>query len=1247
MQLTPSQAKALSTERHLAILANAGSGKTRVLVERYINLFERYVGLATKNVVAITFTENAASELRSRILKEVTERLKDTPDREVRMRLRHLRDSLPNAFIGTIHGFASRILRAYPVEANVDAAFGILSGADQRLMIEDAIGTVFYSTLEEAYEKENSEVLTLFRTLGRHAITELVRALLSNRARTDRIQRDLLSKSDTEIIQSWRYEIERSLQFISTSWVRSLLFEIKSNLKTGIKGQEVLPLFEEYVSADSFLDRARTFYALCDKLITEKGTLHSQRVNLDELSDDLKPAISVFIKQFNTLCPLLENIPASEEEFLHYHQQYLNFLRSVFSLYHEVLNEYETTKAEFGLLDFDDLIFKLRKLLEQSEVRDELTREFRFIMIDEYQDTDESQFELAKLLTKNFAIENNLAVVGDPKQAIYTFRNADAGVFRQTMDAIVSQSLTETALKESITLELSEENERGPIRLNETFRMTATPLAAINRLFRTVMQQAETTFGIEPIDYSDLVHGRPARLNGRIEWICPDAPKRTRNTNVDEDGESSLEEDTSESALIARKIKSIIQDTTYEVEDKEGLRRARLNDIAVLLRSRTNLWMLERALRRENIPYIVSKGAGFYEQQEIVDITSYLNFLISPTDDIALAAILRSPFFAVSDVQLFQIASYKAGRRHSLEDPWSLWKQFRDYVFQNDVPHLQRVAKQLDENLALTGRTSTSFLIEKIYAETGIFATLKAGPQAAQKAANLDKFLSQARASDAGGFAGIFDFVERIKYLVETEEQESQAEAVLANDTLGAVNIMTVHAAKGLEFPIVILPYLQKKFKVDHQRILDKELGLQITFPEREQKPLIAELIRLRAKERTIAEEQRVFYVAATRARDHLIFSCALSETPSTDSWLNWAAEAFGLSATQESINITETISRYNNETRLTHTEQVSFSIPLIRKESDIIVNEAAVKQEAAAESLPNHFFSIEPPGSDDKFSATQLLRFKDCPTEHYLTYVLRLPKMESDDDTDDTKNADHLLGLSDRPKAITTADQLGSIVHALFDRIQYVAPNGALDDAKLETEFQTILASQEIRSSAEIKSLRTKVRKHLSTFLASNISKEALTATDARSEFQLQTLLPSGDSLFGIIDRLYKDKTDTWVILDYKTESTSNKERLASKIERYKFQLGFYAYLVHLLDSHAGKIRTILFFTDSGESKEFIFGPTDFNALEGDYHSMIEQIHVNQNIADLRLLTRNESRCSECGYFNSERKSCIVLTAS
>ncbi|HEX5317188.1 MAG TPA: UvrD-helicase domain-containing protein, partial [Candidatus Kapabacteria bacterium] len=468
------------------------------------------------------------------------------------------------------------------------------------------------------------------------------------------------------------------------------------------------------------------------------------------------------------------------------------------------------TKTEYGLLDFDDLIEKLQRLFDDVRVLEELSSEFRFLMIDEYQDTDESQFELVRLLTENFESRSNLAVVGDPKQAIYTFRNADAGIFHQTKNAIRAQPLSADSLEESLALSLLPEEELGWITLGETFRMTPAPLAVINRLFRSVMQESSS---VPTTGYSDLIHGRmEGILSGRVEWICPLAPKRMKNSAEeategsseanDEENEEEIEI-ASEASLIALKIRGIVSDPEYLVESDKVLRRAAYEDIAILLRSRTNLPALERALRVENIPYSVAKGAGFFTQPEILDITSYLTFLTAPSNDVALAAILRAPFFAVSDVELFQIAHHKSANRRKLNDPWSFWDQFQNYAAASGSNYLGRAVMQIRENLALAGRTSTAMLVEKIYAETGIFATLQAGPQAMQKIANLEKFLAQARSSDASGFSGLLDFVERIKYLTDSAEQESQADVP---DGRGAVRIMTVHASKGLEFPIVILP---------------------------------------------------------------------------------------------------------------------------------------------------------------------------------------------------------------------------------------------------------------------------------------------------------------------------------------------------------------------------------------------------------------------------------------------------------
>jgi ATP-dependent helicase/nuclease subunit A len=1242
MKLTPSQSKSLSTERHLAITANAGSGKTRMLVTRYVNLFEQYPDLTTRNVVAITFTENAAAELRERIIEEVSNRLKapSATEPKQRARLRELRDSLTSAFIGTIHGFASRLLRAYPVEANIDASFAIVTGADQRLLSEDSIERTFYSALEESYQQptENA-VLHLFRTLGRYNITNLMRALLSNRMRAAKVRAGLLKKSDVEILTYWQEEFEHVLHLVVADKTKNILNQATSYLKSGKLGTDALEAIQSFLPDATFFEAATAFTIVTKSLLTNSGTLRANVIDLKIAPSNFMGDLQKWIEKIIPIRALLTACPKSEEEYVASHKEYIAQLRTVFALYDQVQIEYHSTKNEYGLLDFDDLIEKLISLLSNPQLCSEITREFRFLMIDEYQDTDESQFEIARLLTESFGISNNIAIVGDPKQAIYTFRNADAEVFHQTRMAIQAQTLSGSAMKESVELALLPEEEHGSIILAESFRMTRAPLAAINLLFRSLMREGE-------LEYSELINGRIANTQGTVEWICPPEKKKGKlsDSGIPDDEDSILSEDdeSNETDLIALKIQSLIQHddrayyVEYKVDSEDKLRKAAYGDIAILLRSRSKLRALERSLSAAEIPYVVAKGSGFFGQQEILDITSYLKFLVSPTNDIALAAILRSTFFAVSDVELYQIAHHESARRREVQEPWTFWRQFQSYAESQhsasslDMPHLTRTVDQLRENLALAGRSSAALLVEKIYAETGIFASLQAGPQPEQKIANLEKFLVQARSADQSGFSGLFDFVERIRYLTESEEQESQAEV---SGDLGAVHIMTVHAAKGLEFPIVILPFLQKKFNFDHQHLLDKELGLQIRLSDDRPQPLIAELIHLRSRATTIAEEKRILYVAMTRARDHLILSSTQPEQPVKDSWLSWVCDAFGVPVSDNTLALEENVLRYDSATQKVNSEPFQFEIPLIRSRSGIPTLSPITTEKAIPLNLIFYLDPIAVHRPIGRFSATQLLRFKECPTKYHLSYILGMPeepKLAYDLEADE---------FSERVRG----PLLGQIVHKLLETVDRIATSGTLDQPSFEHEIHAIFDSLEMVDLKERLLYSNAVRQHVSTFLNSPTAQKIRSGRNTHTEIPLQTLLPSDDTLYGIIDRLFQDQDGTWTVLDYKTEANPN----AKNIARYKFQLLFYAYLVHLMYPDSETIRCILFFTATGETTEFQFSNSDFSSFENECFLLIQQIRIQENIPDLTFLLRNVDHCPECRFFDQNMNQCMVLYAN
>jgi ATP-dependent helicase/nuclease subunit A len=889
-------------------------------------------------------------------------------------------------------------------------------------------------------------------------------------------------------------------------------------------------------------------------------------------------------------------------------------MRSAVDLAERVMLEYESDKAAYGFLDFDDLVLRFERLLRDERVRSELSRQFRFIMIDEYQDTDATQFKLAKLLTMNLTA-SNLMVVGDPKQSIYGFRNADVSVFRETEEAIASQTLSNDAEREGIDFGLSEAEGKGRLSLAESFRMAPVPLAAINRVFRPLMQPSGNHDSHE-VEYNDLVHGRASNMQGGLEWICPQAASK--------DDEAS-EEDGGEFALIARKIHAIVRggDAKYLIEDEGEKRSPRYDDIAILLRTRTPLPLIERELRALNIPFVVSKGAGFFLQQEILDAISYLSFLIAPHDNLSLVAILRSPYFGLSDVDLFQISL------HSADRSLSFLERLEQYANFSNREILQQTISQLKANLAIAGRTSASFLLGKIFEETTIYATLSSRADGRQKIANLDKLLGMARASDASGFSSLFDFVERVRYLIDEDEKESQADSVKTRD---AVQIMTVHAAKGLEFPIVFLSQLHRKFLYDKSGMLEPEIGLHIRIPEAEQQPFIAELLREHSHARTVAEEKRILYVAMTRARDHLILSSTLPKKRPENNWLAWIGEAFSdvfVPEVSESF-VSETISHYDGATRTTSEQQLSFAIPFIRSAGDI----PPVSDNIAGEALPSFEPSyLEPLSSETKsarYSATQLLRYRECPTKYYLSYVLGIP--EEPKLAIDIDEAAAEEGIS--------GSLLGQVVHLLFAKLESIAPNGKIDHAAFEKVMNTIFFSLEVWSGRD--ELMALAREHVQCFLMSDLAREVLASTEYFAEYSLQAQASDGNILFGIIDRLYKMSDGVWNILDYKTERSSEHTSEA----RYEFQMRFYAYLVSRLFPDQTSIRTKLFYTHTGETKEYDFGADNLSSLNPEIQELISMINADSKVAELSLLTRNLDHCHDCRFADGAG-TCIVLKAN
>ncbi|MEP7234750.1 MAG: UvrD-helicase domain-containing protein, partial [Ignavibacteriota bacterium] len=922
MNRTRSQLSALDITRHTAIIANAGSGKTAVLVERYLKILLENPHLHPRNIVAITFTDSSARDLRKKISDSLTKKIQDETDPSRRERFIEIKKQISSGYISTIHAFCGQLLRTYPVEANVDASFTILASPEDRLLREESLRATFYTILSEAYADPQSyqaELLPVFRLFGRRKVASLIESFLASRHRIKELNESLYAASDTTILEKWEKMISSFLLTevvgkIDTDFLGQFVADPSAKGATHKKALEALLSYE---GSKTEMQRLSTIPDLRSAFFTKKYTLRAALIPKDRKGDHFVEE-KIIAGAMNRSEGLLGAFLDSAADPMR-SQMYLNYSRQLLEIYNQVLTRYTQEKIKFSLLDYDDVIEYALRLVQRQDIRSELTRRFSQILIDEYQDTDSAQYQIAKLLTSNFAFENRLSVVGDPKQSIYSFRNADLQLYFDTIK------------------EISETQENNPsVTLSETFRILSHPLAFINIVSLTLFDADKDAK--ERYNFSPLVEGRNEPKQGTVEIILPlkegEESKAYDSESEDPDEQEDISAD--EVALLVLKLQEITSGKSekyliHEMVDKiEIIRPARFNEIGILLRNRTHQPRIETELRRNGIPFVTYGGKGFYSSPEIIDITNYLRFLVNPDDDIALAGILRSPYFGLSDIDMYRLAP----ERNSIS---TLWQRLTLWFSNNQIVGSTRAIKQLSENLQIVGRISTQCLLQKIITESGILGVIESLPDSGQKIANLEKYSRFALGFTKEGYASTFDFIERITLLMEREEMEAQAEP--QND-INAIHIMTIHNAKGLEFPVVFLPYLNSALLGRNQRTIwsaiDKDLGIGVDLPEQEKMQPIVEFIKSRSKLAQIEEEKRIFYVAMTRARDHLILS-ASPKSSFENTRLGWVFESLGMSYQDEGgseILVDTVIKCYRDDA--TFEQPLDMQIPLIRQADDI-----------------------------------------------------------------------------------------------------------------------------------------------------------------------------------------------------------------------------------------------------------------------------------------------------------------------
>src|SRR5690349_2920236 len=1111
--LLPEQAAAAyEIDKHVSVTAGPGSGKTTVLVERYVHILREH-SLSIDQIVAITFTNRAANEMHERLRSELNQMLRIANEEERRRWLNYKR-TLDGAVITTIHGFCARLLREFPIEARVDPQFILFDEHRAAMMLELIVEEV----LSEFISNGHIEISRLTLGVGRSRLA----AALAQLYRDARGQG--LSLEDLALATGRVHATEEDHASALDELDQTMDTFLGLQIRTPGTRKKLWDLADKWPEVREFLSSIPAHETLGEYC---RGIEAFRRYRLSATS-----TVADHVKALDTLIwgtDLQGRVPQVCLDI--FARQYALEMISLLLRVDQRLNE---EKQKLSALDFDDLELRTLDLLERPEVIARTSERYRFFLVDEFQDTNAVQ----RVLLERLALAKgrrpaNLFIVGDRKQSIYGFRGADVDVFRE---------MTSILLKSG--------GEEKPLQLN--FRSQPPLIAFFNHLFARLFQV--------PVDVPASEYKNLDQL-GYVKHEKSEAKRELRDSGplvellvttkppYEEDPRAEQDSRVLDAQQLARRILALTK----------GPNAVKYGDIALLFRAMTQVSIYESVFRRANIPYQTVLGRGFYEREEITDLIQLLRFLDNKTDEIALAAVLRSPLCGLSDNALLALRcapllsevaagnpmrSFSATRRL-----YTALRHHAEIAFINAAEHelLDRAATLIGELVARRHHYAIQDLLRFAVNESEYMTVIAANFDGAQRLANVERLFTLAARFESSGTHLIRDFVRYVEEFEAIGSRESEGQIDQAAD---AVRLMTIHQAKGLEFPVVFIPDLQRLSRVatDNWVLLDRHQGLTLKVPDGRGN-LVAGCTYTNFEKRHAWREQlesmRLLYVAATRAEDRLIMSGVTDQiaslTRGNDCWLRWIWQALELGDRNSSGVV-----------QLDDDVELQLTLNLVDEPTEL---EAPVEESQtnlhSADSLHEAFPLIRSLGplssiAIHRFSVTQLINYQRCPRQYYFDRVLQLP---SADQMAIWNNAE-----APEPTANLTATLKGSVIHRFCERY---TPDQSAEEC-LRESFEDVLRLRqaqlsdrfiEIDQEAAMKALIPLAQNYLASdvFRRVEAAPKILEQNSPRpagqdglwSEVGFRLRRPLG-VLFGIIDKLLithsaAGKTEIEII-DFKT---------------------------------------------------------------------------------------------------------------
>lgn len=1196
---TPAQWKAIwATGSDVLVSAAAGSGKTAVLIDRLIQkVIAKVNPINVDELLVVTFTNASAAEMRHRMGEALEKAIALDP---TSTHLRKQLSLLSKAQISTLHSFCLNIVKQYSYMLTIDPGFRIANEAEAALIRDDILAEV----LEEAYEVENPEAMyrlsdSFTSDRDDQSIETMIEKLYTYARVHPEPKKWLLAIPEA-------YTLREDMTIDELSFIEPLKLAIIHHLEEAIAVAEEIrklanspngpaPLAETAIKDQEMIGEAirlmkmgtwqDTFHYLgslswvkaasikkdsCDEALKKQAT--AKRTKVKKIVNDLKD--NYFTR---TPARLLEEMRLMAPQ-----------LQTLVDLAITYGERYTAAKNDKGLVDFSDLEHYALDILTEhdengqlvpSDIAKEYQARFKEVLTDEYQDVNLLQETILQLVKSGDERTGNMFMVGDVKQSIYRFRLAEPMLFLGKYLAFHDMPI-DSGVK---------------IDLNANFRSREEVLHATNYIFQQIMGEK-----VGEINYDDDASLKPqAPYNEAIAPVelallfeVEDGSLEPIEEDEMVNAEEELKKSQAEARYIISKIKEMMDSgaTVYDPWKKTS-RPVAYSDIVILMRSMTWSGEVTDQFKAAGIPLYAELSKGYFEAIEVLIMLHTLRTIDNPYQDISLASVLRAPFVGLTESELAII------RLAAPKEPF--YEALKVFVATGGAgistetaEKLQRFLLQFEDWRNMSRRGSLADLIWRIYLDTHYYEMVGSMPNGMQKQANLRILHDRAVEYEKTSFRGLFRFLRFIERMRRRGDDLGAARAMSEKEDV--VRLMTIHASKGLEFPVVFLagmgrPFNQMDFNEPY--LFDQSFGLAVKAIDPEKRISFTSLPFLSMKEKKQmelkAEEMRVLYVAMTRAKEYLYLTASIKDLAKTlakwedaqallpdemlpeyvrakaKSYLDWIGPAIARHADYEQIadvmeaNLVESGSKWRiiakcvDDLKLPTETEVKEKISI-----DQLIGE---KNTTVFGEVKTRFDTMYP------FVLSTQKRSKQSVSE--MKKIQQLMAREDDVYFETTITAKSPSRVAKRPfflqqEAKLTGAEVGTAVHAFMQNVD-------LKEVKTTEQVQAFayeLYEREILTKAEQVAINPE---KMVPFFHSNIAERLRAAKEVMREFPFTYAMEDQDGdkqiIQGVVDCLFLEEDGRFVLLDYKTDRVghlANNEALLQQEmkNRYAMQLSIYA---------------------------------------------------------------------------------------